>query len=151
MSFSDAVGDWTSETEERIDAVHARSVELLGEEMSKTIPEGGNVPFLIGNLARSLLASKSGSVNIKPEGDDGEGNFTGNQSVGLIAATLKAEEPVWLGYQAAYAARVNYGFIGNDSLGRTYNQSGAHFIEAAVAAWPNIVALAVRDVQGASQ
>lgn len=144
MSFAAAVGDWASKTQERIDAVYARSVELLGEEMSKTIPEGGNVPFLTGNLSRSLLASKEGMPNVA------DGPYAGS-NVGLLAATLGASETVYLGYQAAYAARVNYGFIGNDSLGRTYNQSGAHFVEAAVAAWPNIVALAAKDVQGASQ
>lgn len=144
MSFADLVGDWASKTQERIDAVYARSVEILGEEMSKTIPEGGKVPFLTGNLSRSLLASKEGMPNVA------DGPYAGS-NVGLLAATLGASETVYLGYQAAYAARVNYGFIGSDSLGRTYNQSGAHFIESAVAAWPNIVSLAVKDVQGASQ
>lgn len=139
-SFSQSVGDWVSQTEERIDAVYARSVELLAEEMAKTRDEGGRVPFLTGNLARSLLASKSGMPNVA------EGPFSGS-NVGLITATLTAKETVWLGYQANYAARQNYGYVGSDSLGRVYNQQGAHFIDHAVANWPTIVTRAIKEIR----
>jgi hypothetical protein len=46
---------------------------------------------------------------------------------------------VYIGWQAAYSRRLNYGFAGEDSLGRTYNQSGYGFAEAAAAKWPQIV------------
>lgn len=140
-SFSQAIADWVSQTEERIDAVYARSVELLGEEMAKTRNEGGRVPFLTGNLARSLLASKSGMPNTT------DGPF-GGSNVGLVAATLKAKETVWLGYQAKYAARQNYGYVGSDSLGRVYNQQGAYFVDHAAANWPTIVTKAIKEVKG---
>ena len=140
-SFSQVVDDWASQTEERIDAVHARSVELLGEEMAKTRNEGGRVPFLTGNLARSVLASKTGMPNVS------DGPFEGS-NVGLVAATLKARETVWLGYQAKYAPRRNYGYVGSDSLGRVYNQQGAYFIDHAVANWPSIVSKAIKEVRG---
>lgn len=140
-SFSQAVEDWVSQTEERMDAVYARSVELLGEEMAKTRNEGGRVPFLTGNLARSLLASKSGMPNTT------DGPF-GGSNVGLVAATLNAKETVWLGYQANYAARQNYGYVGSDSLGRVYNQQGAYFVDHAVANWSLIVNKAIKEVKG---
>lgn len=140
-SFSQAVDDWASQTEERLDAVYARSVELLGEEMAKSRNEGGRVPFLTGNLTRSLLASKTGMPNVS------DGPFAGS-NVGLVAATLKAKETVWLGYQANYAARQNYGYVGSDSLGRVYNQQGAHFVDHAVANWPTIVTKAIKEVRG---
>lgn len=141
--FSATIGKWAAQTEQRIDAVYARSVELLGEELSRTRPEGGRVPFQIGNLSRSLLADKSAMPTIKG------GPFTGN-NVGLIAASLKASEFVYLGYQAAYARRQNFGYIGTDALGRTYNQQGAHFVEGAAAEWPNIVRQAVSEIRGQS-
>lgn len=140
-SFSQAVDDWVSQTEERLDAVYARSVELLGEEMAKTRNEGGRVPFLTGNLARSLLASKTGMPNVA-------GGPFGGSNVGLVAATLKAKETVWLGYQANYAARQNYGYVGSDSRGRVYNQQGAHFVDHAVANWSSIVNKAIKEVKG---
>lgn len=140
-SFSQAVDEWASQTEERLDAVYARSVELLGEEMAKSRNEGGRVPFLTGNLTRSLLASKSGMPNVA------DGPYTGS-NIGLIAATLKADETVYIGYQAKYAARQNYGYVGSDSLGRVYNQQGAYFVDHAVANWPSIVNKAIKEVRG---
>lgn len=142
-TFSKSIAEWALETQERIDAVHARSVELLAEEMTRTKPEGGRVPFLVGNLSRSLQASKSGMPNTSA------GPFSGS-NVGLVTATLKASETVWLGYQAAYAARMNYGFVGADSLGRVYNQQGNYFIEAATVKWTQLVEQAAEEVKGNS-
>lgn len=140
-TFAQQVGAWASETAERLDAVHARSVELLGAEMSKSVKEGGAVPFDTGNLTNSLLASTSGMPSTS------EGPHFGSD-VGAVTATLTAGTTVWLGYQAVYARRRNYGFIGADSLGRVYNEQGAYFVESALADWPRIVNEAVSDVRG---
>ncbi|WP_288075987.1 hypothetical protein [Pseudomonas sp.] len=140
LSFSKMIGDWASATEERLSAAHRRSVVLLGEEMITTKPQGGRLPFDTGNLARSLLASTQAMPKTAT------GQFPGS-NVGVVAATLRPEQPVWLGYQAVYARRMNYGFVGADSLGRVYNQSGNHFVEGAIAKWPQIVAQAVRETQ----
>ena len=139
-SFTESIDAWVAETKERLNAVHGRSVELLGEELAKTKPEGGKVPFLTGNLARSLLASKSGMPNTT------DGPYAGS-NIGLIAATLKADETVFIGYQAKYSFRQNYGYVGEDRLGRIYNQQGNYFVENAVAQWPIIVSKAVSDIK----
>lgn len=139
-SFSEQIGAWASSTEKRIDAVYARSIELLAEEMSKTTKEGGKVPIDTGNLANSLQASKQSMPTTS------DGPFTGS-NVGIITATIRANQAVWLGYQAKYARRVNNGFVGADSRGRVYNQQGAHFVETAVANWSNIVETAVKEIR----
>lgn len=141
--FTQSIDAWVAQTKERLDAVQGRAVELLGEELAKTRPDGGRVPFLTGNLARSLLASKSGMPNTK------DGPFAGN-NIGLIAATLKANETVYIGYQAIYAARRNYGYVGADKLGRVYNEQGAYFVEGAIAEWPNIVKKAVEEIKSSA-
>lgn len=133
--FAATIDKWTAETKSRMDAVYGRSVELLGNEMRRTIPQGGRVPFDTGTLARSLLASKNGM----PGGD--------GQPVGLVAASLKATENCWLGYTVGYARRQNYGLIGPDSLGRVYNQQGHYFVENAIGEWQNIVHQAIKDVK----
>lgn len=140
-SFAATIGKWASKSEERITAVRRRSVELLGEEMTRTKPQGGRVPFLMGNLMRSVLADKN---KMPPMAD---GPFPGS-NVGLVAATLRNDQPLWIGYQAKYARRRNFGFVGADSLGRVYNESGDHFVEGAIAEWPQIVARAVAEVKG---
>lgn len=140
LSFSKMIGDWASATGERLSAVHRRSVVLLGEEMITTKPQGGRLPFDTGNLARSLLASTQAMPKTAT------GQFPGS-NVGVVAATLRPEQAVFIGFQAAYAKRRNFGFVGADSLGRVYNESGDHFVEGAIAKWPQIVAQAVREVQ----
>jgi len=131
-SFAQQVDEWTRKTKARVSAVHKKSVELLADEMSTSVREGGRVPYKDGNLARSLLASTTGMPKTA------EGPFSG-ASVGIVTATLRVDQPVWLGYQAVYARRQNYGFVGADVLGRVYNQQGSYFVEYAIDMWPTIV------------
>lgn len=139
-SFAKQVGAWAAKTEARTQAVYRRSVELLAEDMSTTKAQGGRVPFQTGNLARSLTASTTGMPKTSA-------SFTVGGNIGAIAATLRLDQPVWLGYQAIYARRQNYGYVGADSRGRVYNQQGHYFVEAAIANWQQIVAQAAAELQ----
>lgn len=144
-AFSDVCGAWAKETEARLEVTWRRSIELLADELTTTVSNGGRLPHKTGNLMRSLLASTSGVPAIGSEGQ----RFTGHD-VGVVVAGLNLGDPIYLGFQAAYARRMNYGFVGTDSLGRSYNQEGFHFVEAAIALWPTIVELAVDDVKARS-
>jgi len=139
-AFADNLTEWAQKTEARILATYRFSVELLGEEMATTRSGGGKVPFQTGNLARSVLASTEAMPKTSEEPSVGS-------NVSAVAATLSMSQPVYLGYQAAYARRVNYGFVGADKLGRVYNQSGAHFLEYAISMWPTIVRLAAEQTE----
>lgn len=121
---------WSGSTEARLTALLRNSVQGLAVEASKTIPEGGRVPVKTGNLARSVV------VDTKPP-QIIEGLATGDYSLGI--ANIKPGDTIYIGWQAAYARRQNYGFIGDDSIGRTYNQAGFGFAEATAAKWPAIV------------
>lgn len=140
--FSDAVDKWCTETPERLDAVYARFVELIADDLTITVTYGGNLPHKTGNLMRSLLGSTS---QMPAQGQPGE-SYAGTD-IGLITAGLTYGENVWLGFQANYARRMNYGFHGADSLGRVYNQEGFGFIEATVAKAGQLARQAVRDVK----
>lgn len=142
-SFAEAVGAWASATERRLSAVHKKAIEKLAMEMTRTRAEGGNVPVDTGNLYRSLLASTTAMPKTA------EAPFAGD-NVASVVATLKLNDPIWLGFQARYARRVNFGFVGADSLGRVYNQQGAHFVERAIAMWQQIVREAVEEVKNAN-
>lgn len=139
-SFSESVGKWASQTPQRITAVRRRAIELLADEMTKTRPQGGRVPFDTGNLARSLL----GSTSAMPKTSDAPG--TGS-NIGIITATLRSDQPLWIGYTATYARRMNSGFVGADSLGRVYNQPGNYFVEGAAQQWPELVRKAAAEIQ----
>lgn len=139
-SFAATVSAWARQTPQRLEAVRNRAIDLLAVEMTTTTPNGGRVPFLTGNLARSLLASTQGMPKTS------EAQFSGSD-VGLVTLNLRIDQPIWLGYQANYARRMNYGFVGADALGRVYNQQGNYFVEGAIAEWPNLVTKAARELQ----
>lgn len=143
-SFAAAVGKWASQSEARITAVRRRAIELLAEEMTLTKPRGGLLPFDTGFLARSILASTQAMPNTS------EGPFPGS-NVGLVTSNLAADTPLWLGFQARYAKRQNFGYVGADSAGRVYNQPGNHFVEGAIAEWPNLVRQAVNELRNSTE
>ena len=43
------------------------------------------------------------------------------------------------GFQAVYAPRMEFGFVGQDSLGRNYNMAGNYFVQGAVDQWVTLV------------
>lgn len=143
-SFSQSIGKWATQTEERIEAVHKTALEGLAREMTRTKAEGGAVPFLTGNLYRSLTASTSSM----PRTIDGQ-SFGSNANA--VIATIKPNQYIYFGYQAKYARRMNYGFIGADSMGRVYNQQGNYFVEEAIQMWPDIVRKSVEKVKNAKR
>jgi hypothetical protein len=136
---------WSQEQSENLVRVFHRALVLLGRELIRTRTDGGALPKLTGNLARSLLAQIGQQVQITDAT-----SFAGTD-VGVIAAQAVLGDTVYFGYQAKYARRQNYGFVGQDSLGRTYNQGGNHFVERAVAMWPQIVDQAVREVKAGAR
>lgn len=138
--FAESIGEWGSKTEARVSAIHKRSIEMLSETMIDSKPNGGRLPYQTGNLARSILASTSEMPKTAP------GPFSGG-NVGAVVATLKIDQAIWIGFQAAYARRREFGYVGADSMGRVYNESGDYFVTGAIAEWPAIVARAAREMQ----
>jgi len=125
---------WSGQTTESLTALLRNSVQALASEASKTIPNGGRVPIKTGNLARSVV------IDTKPPKVDEEGVVhKAAPDFSLGVANIKPGDTVYIGWQARYSRRQNFGFVGEDSLGRTYNQSGYGFAEAAAAQWPTIV------------
>ena len=133
---------WSREQQDDLLRVFQRALVLLGRELIRTRDDGGTLPKVTGNLARSLLAQINQSVTVSSATD-----FAG-QDVGILAVQAVLGDTVHFGYQAEYARRQNFGFVGEDSLGRTYNQAGNGFVERAVNMWPQIVDQAVREVRG---
>lgn len=122
---------WAGGTTAALTALLRNSVQALANEASTTIPNGGRVPVKTGNLARSVVID-----NKPPQIID---VLATQKDFSLGVANIKPGDTVYIGWQAAYSRRLNNGFVGEDSLGRSYNQSGYGFAEAAAAKWPQIV------------
>lgn len=105
------------------------------------------MPIRTGNLRRSLLAS----TTAPPRVVQGQGEFSFTDQSGGIELTIAGAEigqTIYLGFQANYARRMNYGFVGEDSKGRSYNQEGYHFIEGVAQRWQQIVMEEAVIIQG---
>ncbi len=133
---------WADTGEKLLTALLRNSVQALALEASKTIPNGGRVPVKTGNLGRSVV------VDTQPpkRGDADQVYSAADFTLGV--SKIKPGDTIYLGWQAAYAARQNFGFVGQDSLGRTYNSSGYGFAEATAAEWPTILAREAAKLRG---
>lgn len=140
--FAAQVKGWTERTKKAQEHIFRMSVQRLVDAMLLPKQRGGNMPVDTGNLRRSLLASTSAMPSIRK----GEETFPDNTGqIALTIANASVNDTLYLGFQAAYARRMEYGFIGTDSLGRNYNQQGNHFVSLAVQKWQQIVDKAVGD------
>src|SRR5690606_38783087 len=135
LDFHSQISEWARETEARMLAVFKMSAQEVIKEMSTTRLQGGRLPILTGNLRRSLLASTA----MPPTTASGDKTFDTEQDYGLVIASAELGSKIYAGFQAAYAYRQEYGFVGEDSLGRYYNVSGKYFVNSAVLRWTQIV------------
>ncbi|WP_234907702.1 hypothetical protein [Rhizobium rhizogenes] len=142
QSFSAQVGAWAAAEMERAEAVYQTAAQTVANEVRTPVAEGGRMPIKTGNLRRSLMASTS----TMPTMVEGKQTFS-DGGVELVIAGAQLGGTIYLGFQAAYAARMNYGFVGEDSLGRVYNQAGFGFIDAVSQRWVQIVAAAEATVR----
>ncbi|MGX1096518.1 HK97 gp10 family phage protein [Amorphus sp. MBR-141] len=143
-SFAASVADWVHETEGALEAIWRESANEMIKELDVTKEQGGNVPIVTGFLRASLLASTSMMPEInpaaKPPKGAGEGSFGSNASnIEAVIAGAEFGQTLFVGYTAAYAARMEFGFTGSDALGRYYSQPGNLFVTRAVQRWPAVV------------
>jgi hypothetical protein len=70
---------------------------------------------------------------------------TGNLRAGWQVAQVGPAELEIIN-NVVYARRVNNGFVGQDSLGRSYDQAGHHMVEQVIAEMPEIAKNAVDQI-----
>lgn len=128
-SFSAQVSDFTRRSKRAQEMIMRTSVQKL------TASVEGDTPKLTGNAFRSWLGSTTAMPPIRPDVE----NFTETGATEVAIAGLDAGDTFYFGAQANYVPRLNYGFTGTDSLGRTYNQAGLGWIERNAELWPKFV------------
>lgn len=126
---------WAKQQKRVINVLPARLAEAMANAMATRVGVGGFTPVDTGNLSRSVTISAS------PIMRDGPGyNSPVRQDYRAASSVAKGDGSAYVSYKAIYAHRVNYGFVGTDVLGRSYNQSGRGFNEANIARFPAILA-----------
>jgi hypothetical protein len=147
-SFEASVKQFTIEAKENASLIFRTAADKLHKDVitpkgsqnrdaiGPAIDQGGNLPHDTGNLGRSLAVSTTDF----PEVDAGLASYSDMSSTDSFTISgLDFGDTLYMGFQAVYAPRMNYGFVGTDSLGRQYNQSGHFFVELSAAKWQQFV------------
>lgn len=116
------------------DVCNAAQTSAQGKSAGGTLIEG-RIPVVTADLINSFTSSVGGATS------------KGQTSYIAMLANLEIGDTATFTWNIEYARRVNYGFTGTDSLGRTYNQSGWFFMTRAVEKWPQFVAANVAKVR----
>ena len=134
--FLKAVNKWTRETEERSNEAFRNGALDFYDALSDA------TPVLTGNLRNSLVATVNGSTTTVtgPGRDPSDKAYRGGaeQSIANIM-NAKIGDRISFMYSATYFRRLNYGFVGFDSLGRFYNQAGRFWVQTVGARYRSIM------------
>lgn len=98
-------------------------------------------PVLTGNLRNSLVASVGGNQQMVtgPGNTSGDMAFRGGAETSIAnIMSVKIGDKVSYMYNATYFRRLEYGFVGYDSLGRYYDQPGRFFAKSVGAQYRSI-------------
>lgn len=127
-SFQAQVEKWANQTTRDLELIFKQSAQEVFSKAQTPVAQGGNMPVDTGFLRNSFVAGLNGSTSL-----------TGPDAYVAAIAGAKLGDVVFGGWTAKYAARMEFGFFGQDSLGRTYNQAGMGFARKAVMQWQQIV------------
>lgn len=128
QKFAAQLNEWARATTERMEMIFKESSQEVFRRAQLPKAQGGNMPVDTGNLRNTFVAGLNGTTSLS--GPDA-----------YIAAIAGADlgDVVFGGWTAKYAARQEFGFVGQDRLGRSYNQEGNGFARKAAMAWQPIV------------
>lgn len=134
--FGDQVKAFAEKAKAMQLAVFRESAQRLMEEAGTPEGQGGRMPVDTGFLRNSRAASLEGMPS------------DGGTDPPLVFASMELGQTVWAGWTAKYAMRMEHGFYGEDSKGRTYAQAGKGFARAAAQRWDFIVAEVTNEIRG---
>jgi len=150
--FGKQMAKITAKYKARMRATAREAVQDTVDIAQTAIAKGGKMPVDTGFLRASIVANVGSMPSGKTQ-PTGNRKYSERQTVSgePISVSLLKWEPgdklLFIGWSAAYARRLEYGFSGQDSLGRTYNQQGMGFLRGAVELWPRTVDAAAKRVR----
>jgi len=131
--FANEVDEWVQQTEKRINAVFRLSTQKTIRHMQE------NVPYRDGFLRASLVVLVNQDPPPPNKSDkDGMGEYTDAYMQVAIAGAV-AGDRITAAYTMEYARRLEFGFTGTDSLGRSYNQAPRGWTRMAAQMWKKFV------------
>lgn len=130
--IGNTVSEWAQENEKRMTAIFRLSTQRVIEVMQEY------VPYRDGFLRASLVVLVNKDP---PPANRTQENSTSTYNPAEITLAIASAVPgdrIVAAYTMEYAKRLEFGFIGTDSLGRTYNQEGRGWTKRATQQWKQI-------------
>lgn len=118
---------WTAKAKRNGMLVVKQSIQDVSELAQTPKAKGGNMPVDKAFLRNSFTAGLNGSTSL-----------TGPIAYEAAVVGMKAGDGFNAGWTVDYAGRMERGFVGDDSRGRTFNQSGNFYMAKALAQWQAI-------------
>ena len=118
---------WTDRQKANAALIVRQSIEDVGEIAQTPKAKGGRMPVKESFLRNSFTAFLNGSSSL-----------TGPDAYISVLGSFEMGDTFLGGWTVEYALRQEKGFVGQDKLGRTYNQPGNFFMENALMQWQAI-------------
>lgn len=96
-------------------------------------------PVDFGVLKGSWQPAIGQPANIPGQPDTNGAYVMSRISMRLLDIDIASGQKFYLTNNCVYARRIEYGFVGPDSLGRVFNQPGRFYVTRAVKSWNSIV------------
>lgn len=137
--IANIVSEWAQQSEKRMNAIFRLSTQRVIEVMQRTDKEGGYLPYQDGFLRASLVVLVNKEPPRADRTQEDSSSAYNPAEIQLAIAGAKAGDRIVAAYTMEYARRLEFGFVGTDSLGRTYNQTGIGWTKRATQQWKQIV------------
>lgn len=128
--FAASLKAWREKAGDKLGALARVATQDLCERVIDDTPI--DTGFLVGNWQPSLNAPTVAA-------GDATGNVYASSQLAVTIPQIKPGDIFYYLNAAAYARRIEFGFVGPDSLGRVYNQAGRYMVTKNINAWDSIV------------
>lgn len=143
-TFAAQVADFKGKTLAKMRYVATQAIQDVVETAQTpavAITRGGT------RIEGRIPVDTSALINSLTSGKGSSGGAKGSASYIAVIAGMQIGDRLTFAWASEYAMRIELGFTGTDSLGRTYNQPGWHFVGKAAARFSEFVAARVKEVQ----
>lgn len=131
-------------TNEQLPALVRQTVQEISSRVVNATPV--DTGFLRSSWQPAIGSAAPRLEKVKRPKDGAGSAEEAKARIGLVVNGMQVGDHYWLINNAAYALRLEYGFVGKDELGRTYNQTGRFFVTRNVKAWPLVVSQVAREL-----
>lgn len=143
-SFAAQVADFKGRTLKKMRYVAVNAIQDVMEAAQTPQPSSQRTgTFIEGRIP----VDTSALINSLTSGKGSGGGAKGALSYTTAIAGMQIGDRLTFAWTMPYALRIEAGFVGTDSLGRTYNQPGRHFVGKNAARFSEFVAARVKEVQ----